>query len=294
MNNKTIHRIVRKVINEALGVNSYVEKAVDGIINKIIKLDASGQLEEKQLTNDIPILIKRGELEYNLIKDNVIKVEFRIYDFRNDEELQKFKENYPQIYTEKMYNASAGKPYKDSQILIRFSVVRAGGKIQNDSYDSLQHELDHALKMALTENGALSRRNYKNSMTRYVMEHGDSNKYVHVAAYMVYYSWPHEQDAFANGLYSYLKHSNPTKENLDELIYKSDYYSIINKMRTFLRALNELEGEEKEKINRLFYISFGSDVDKFSKEVANTLSKYIYKLGRIKTLILQQLSQQKN
>lgn len=47
MKDKTIHKIVRRVVNEALGVNSYVEKAVDGIINRIYELESKGSLEEK-------------------------------------------------------------------------------------------------------------------------------------------------------------------------------------------------------------------------------------------------------
>lgn len=42
MKYKTIHKIVRRVVNEALGVNSYVEKAVDDIIDEIYKYESMG------------------------------------------------------------------------------------------------------------------------------------------------------------------------------------------------------------------------------------------------------------
>lgn len=138
MKDKTIHRIVRRVVNEALGVNSYVENAVDGIINRIYELESNGQLEEKTVTVEFPVLIKRGKLDYNLIKDNKIMVEFRTYDFQSDEDLEYFKENYPEIFNEKMNRGLAYPSNGNKPPMIKISLVRAGGKIQKNSYDILQ------------------------------------------------------------------------------------------------------------------------------------------------------------
>lgn len=291
MKDKTIHKIVRRVVNEALGVNSYVEKAVDGIINRIYELESKGSLEEKTVTVEFPVLIKRGKFDYNLIKDNKIMVEFRTYDFQSDEDLEYFKENYPEIFNEKMNRGLAYPSNGNKPPMIKISLVRAGGKIQNNSYDILQHELDHALKDSLSNKKMNKRNDYKYKMATYMMkdDDGNENKYANAAAWIVYYSFPHERDAFANGLYSELKHSNPTKENLDELIYNSRYYRIITWLRKVLPYFNTIKSEEIELVNRILSISFMCDIDKIIKIGEKTLSEYIRNLGRIKTLILQRL-----
>lgn len=292
MKDKTIHKIVRRVVNEALGVNSYVENAVDGIINRIYELESNGQLEEKTVTVEFPVLIKRGYFDYNLIKDKTIMVEFRTYDFQSNEDLEYFKENYPEIFNEKMNRGLAYSSNTENGLpMIKISLVRAGGKIQKNSYDILQHELDHALKDSLTNKKWNKRNNYKYKMATYMMhdDDGDENKYAKAAAWIVYYSFPHERDAFANGLYSELKHSNPTKENLDELIYNSRYYRIITWLRRVLPYFNTIKSEEIELVNRILSISFMCDINKIIKIGEKTLSEYIRNLGRIKTLILQRL-----
>lgn len=124
MKDKTIHKIVRRVVNEALGVNSYVENAVDGIINRIYELESNGQLEEKTVTVEFPVLIKRGKLDYNLIKDKMIMVEFRIYDFQSNEDLEYFKENYPEIFNEKMNRGLAYSSNTENGLpMIKISLV---------------------------------------------------------------------------------------------------------------------------------------------------------------------------
>lgn len=100
MKDKTIHKIVRRVVNEALGVNSYVEKAVDYIIKEIHKDESDGILEEKQVDGDVPVLIKRGLIYYE-IKNRLLKIIFRIYDFQSNEDLEYFKENYQEIFYKK-------------------------------------------------------------------------------------------------------------------------------------------------------------------------------------------------
>jgi hypothetical protein len=94
--------------------------------------------------------------------------------------------------------------------------------------------------------------------------------------------------------YSVLAHSNPTNENIDNLIYNSDYYTIIVRLRKFLKEFNELQGEERENVDRLVKNKIGYGINKIIKIGERTLSKYIYKMGRIKTLILQRLQQNNN
>ena len=90
-------------------------------------------------------------------------------------------------------------------------------------------------------------------------------------------------------MYSVLAHSKPTKENLDKLIYNSDYYTVIVRLREYLQEFNELQGEERERIDYLLQHKIGYGINKLIKIGETTLSKYIHNLGRIKTLMLQRL-----
>jgi hypothetical protein len=295
MKDKTIHRIVRRVVNEALGVNSYVEKAVDDIIDEIYKYESWGVLPEKTVTVEFPVLIKKGSVDY-YIKDKRILIIFRIYDFQNNEDLEYFKENYSEIFNKKMYHGSTYQSSTDDDIVIRFSLIRAGGKITNYSYNVLQHELDHAIKRVLSGKNYIKpyTNQYRNAQSVISNKEDVNNKYVRYSAWIVYWNLPHEQDAFANGLYSVLAHSKPTKENLDKLIYSSDYYTVIVRLREYLQEFNELQGEERERIDHLLQNKIGYGVSKLIKIGENTLSKFIHNLGRIKTLILQRLQQNNN
>lgn len=295
MKDKTIHKIVRRVVNEALGVNSYVEKAVDYIIKEIHKDESDGILEEKQVDGDVPVLIKRGLIYYE-IKNRLLKIIFRIYDFQSNEDLEYFKENYSEIFNKKMYHGSTYQSSTDDDIVIRFSLIRAGGKITNYSYNVLQHELDHAIKRVLSGKNYIKpyTNQYRNAQSVISNKEDVNNKYVRYSAWIVYWNLPHEQDAFANGLYSVLAHSKPTKENLDKLIYNSDYYTVIVRLREYLQEFNELQGEERERIDYLLQHKIGYGINKLIKIGETTLSKYIHNLGRIKTLMLQRLQQNNN
>lgn len=294
MKDKTIHKIVRRVVNEALGVNSYVEKAVDDIIDEIYKYESMGVLIEKHFDSDIKIVAKKGSVDY-YIKDKRILIIFRIYDFQNNEDLEYFRENYHEIFYKKMYRGSMHHSSTDDDIVIRFSLIRAGGKITDYSYNVLQHELDHAIKLVLSNKKYINGNGGKYNKAVYAMNGEDVNdKYLMRSGRIIYWSFPHERDAFANGLYSVLVHSNPTKENIDNLIYNSDYYATIVNLRTFLQEFNELQGEERKRIDYLVKNKIGYGLNKIIKIGEKTLSEYIRNLGRIKTLILQRLQQNNN
>ena len=66
------------------------------------------------------------------------------------------------------------------------------------------------------------------------------------------------------------------------------------RLRKFLKEFNELQGEERENVDRLVKNKIGYGINKIIKIGENTLSKYIRNLGRIKTLILQRLQQNNN
>lgn len=165
-----------------------------------------------------------------------------------------------------------------------------------DFHVRLQHELDYAIKRILSGKNYIKpyTNQYHNAQSVISNKEDVNNKYVRYSAWIVYWNLPHEQDAFANGLYSVLAHSNPTNENIDNLIYNSDYYTIIVRLRKLLKEFNELQGEERENVDRLVKNKIGYGINKIIKIGERTLSKYIYKMGRIKTLILQRLQQNNN
>jgi hypothetical protein len=66
-------------------------------------------------------------------------------------------------------------------------------------------------------------------------------------------------------LYSVLDHSKSTKENLDKLIYSSDYYTVIVRLREYLQEFNELQGEERERIDHLLQNKIGYGINKIIK-----------------------------
>ena len=154
--NNNIHRIVRRVLNEELGINPIVAKATDDVINQILSKSEDEMFikypnEKRHYTN------KAFNFDYELANGVTVRIGTGIVDFKDYDEYTEFKTNYPKEYR----ILASGRT---SQILgplrIGVTVIRVGGQVIPENYEILQHEIEHAFQRIM-KNGSLSKNKKK-------------------------------------------------------------------------------------------------------------------------------------
>ena len=280
--NNNIHRIVRRVLNEELGINPIVAKATDDVINQIVSKSEDEMFikypnEKRHYTN------KAFSFDYELANGVTVRIGTGIVDFKDYDEYTEFKTNYPKEYR----ILTSGKTSRNlGPLRIGVTVIRVGGQVIPENYEILQHEIEHAFQRIM-KNGSLSKNKKKyNKYTDAMRKSADP--LIRKVGRVNYLSYHYEQDAFANGLYAFLKHSNCDISNIDDIIKSSFFYKTLNEMR---RAVSfwesKLGDEETEAILRE---NFDYGVDIVLKRAKKVVNEFVKRLGRIKTLYLQELA----
>ena len=283
--NNNIHRIVRRVLNEELGINSIVTKATDDVINRILSKSEDEMFtmypnEKRHYTN------KTFNFDYELANGVSVRIGTGIVDFKDYDEYTEFKTNYPKEYR----ILTSGKTSQTiGPLRIGVTVIRVGGQVIPENYDILQHEIEHAFQRIM-KNGSLSKNKKKYKKYTEAMRKS-TDPLIRKVGRVNYLSYRHEQDAFANGLYAFLKHSDCDISNIDDVIKSSLFYRTLNEMR---RAVSfwesKLGDEETEAILRE---NFNYGVDIALKRAKKVVNEFVKRLGRIKTLYLQELTKKK-
>ena len=283
--NNNIHRIVRRVLNEELGINPIVAKATDDVINQILSKSEDEMFtkypnEKRHYTN------KAFNFDYELANGVTVRIGTGIVDFKDYDEYTEFKTNYPKEYR----ILTSGKTSQTiGPLRIGVTVIRVGGQVIPENYEILQHEIEHAFQRIM-KNGSLSKNKKKYKKYTDAMRKS-TDPLIRKVGRVNYLSYRHEQDAFANGLYAFLKHSDCDISNIDDVIKSSLFYRTLNEMR---RAVSfwesKLGDEETEAILRE---NFNYGVDIALKRAKKVVNEFVKRLGRIKTLYLQELTKKK-
>lgn len=281
--NNNIHRIVRCVLNEELGINPIVAKATDDVINQILSKSEDEMFmlypnKNRHYTN------KTFNFDYELANGVTVRIGTGIVDFKDYDEYAEFKTNYPKEY--RILSSGRTSQNVGSPLRIAVYVIRVGGQVIPENYEILQHEIEHAFQRIM-KNGSLSKNKKKYNKYTDAMRKS-AEPLIRKVGRVNYLSYHYEQDAFANGLYAFLKHSDCDISNIDDVIKSSLFYRILNEMR---RAVSfwesKLGDEETEAILRE---NFNYGVDVVLKRAKKAVNEFVKRLGRIKTLYLQQFN----
>ena len=280
--NKNIYRIVRRVLNEELGVSSVVTNATFDIMNQIAnKSDDELRYYPPTINRHYPL--KATNIDYEIANGVTIRLNVSIVDFDSDEELLRFKKLYPKEGSD-ILKAKTSKLTNESKIPINITIVRVGGRITEGNYETLQHELEHAFQKSMKK-GELSDDRYNKNID---VLSKSTNSLLRKVSRVNYLSYKHEQDAFANGLYALLKHSKCDLNEIDDVIKESTFYNTLSEMK---RAVSfwedQLGNEETEAILRK-YFNYGVDI--VLKRAKKVVNEFVKRMGRIKTLYLQEFT----
>lgn len=282
---EALYKTIRNLVNEELGINSQVSNAVD----EIHQLLTNDSVEMR----DIPIgknrhwPCKATNIDYPFVDSKIIRLNICIYDFPSENDMLSYRKQFPQEWRN-IINAKTHQSDEWSKVVITGNLIRVNGKDDINFYNWLQHELTHAFQRLKSNKTELVKdvNKYQNNIK---VIGKSTEEYVRNAARINYYSFKHEQDAFANGLYSVLIHSNCTKDNIDEIICGTKFYAILTKLKKVINEFSRLKGDEFERVDSMIRSNFNYGVDVVIKKGLRDIEEFTYRMGRVKMKILNEL-----
>lgn len=213
------------MINEEKSVSTVVTQLADKILNKIIgTISINSKCYISQYNG---MLFYEGTVKEWLSEETddraQIIIKYIIYDVKNDAELAVVKQIGLDCSTESEKNEIYIISYLNK------------GKFAEDLKPSLYHELTHLYQYHMGMHKNINR--YEHALERYkngtLME-----KYL---ALTIYYSFPHEQDAYVHQFYSMVMNEKPFSD-AETCINNFQYYRIfVKNFNGILQNIKEME-----------------------------------------------------
>lgn len=234
---KKLRNIVKRVINEECGINQEVYDTANKIFS-IIRDDVNEKMEvnEYRQTFGGDAFCMRGEFPIELAGEDVV-VTYNSYVFQDQETYQKYIRQYRTMLMCATSVYSKGK----CQIYVVYNYTNENG-FDESIYDRVQHELEH-LYQQIQSGKSFSNSDLKERVNKGLKMRTQSPN-IFKASFILYCSRQYEQDASANGLYSWLQNGTTDK---NEIVKSS---AIVKNRRICLKYIDELEtlmNDEKER-----------------------------------------------
>ena len=260
-------KIHKQYINEWKSINDDVKKLAITLVRYMwYKSESSEPKFDNYLK--LPFISGSFQFEMNaLFKDNEthfgmesINVWYKIYFVDDEEE-----------YNEKYINfGNSEYNQEDNTIYIRGGLIR--GQFSRTIVDDVYHELNHAFEYGM---GMEKREDLYEKVSNAIQDPNNGEIMVNMCK-MVYYTFPHEQDAFAHQFYGYLN-ANGIDESFEELLYKfPNYVDFQNSIISYSQAVFEKNSDIK---NTLDYLGLAKE--QFDKRWKFGKKRFIKKLRRV-------------
>lgn len=273
---KKIKRMVKKALNEELGISTIVTNSANDILHLIeSNIDKKIEKREYAITLENKGYRVSGDFQYPFC-DTDITIKYESYIFSNDSIYREMIKKYPNI----LMNAHSIVNAYSAEIFVVVNMTYEG--YDESIYDRLQHELEHVYQ-ALMKGGLLSDSELKKRVNK-GLKMAKTDKDIFYAAFILYCSRQYEQDATANGLYSWLCNGTNDKS---QIIHDS---AIVKNRRICLKYLKRLEdlyslnnAETNHKIKRFFGIPLGNIINKgynTCNKMRDKANRAIFKYGK--------------
>lgn len=275
--NKNIHGIVRRVLNEELGINSEVFKTANQILT-LIRQDADKQFEQEEYDEIFECDAYRVDGQISLEFCGVeLLVKYESYIFQDQASYSSAIRRYPS----KLMNASSISD--GTKGILRVSYNRTLENGYDDSIcDRIQHELEHTFQ-SIQKGGVLSNSPLKKRVQNGLSMRGKDDD-IFYASWIMYCSRQYEQDACANGLYNWLCNGEGDK---NEIVFKSALTKNRRITLKYLQRLNELYNTNDENVFRKFKDFFGIPLKQIIQKGYNSAermkdlaNRVIFKYGK--------------
>ena len=188
-----------------------------------------------------------------------INVWYKIYFVDDEEE-----------YNEKYINfGNSEYNLEENTIYIRGGLIR--GQYSRTIVEDVYHELNHAFEYGM---GMEKREDLYDKVSKVIQDPRRSDVCVAMCK-MIYYTFPHEQDAFVHQFYRYLD-ANKMDESFEELLYKFSNFNDFNgSISLYNHAIWNKDSEVKNTLDHL-----GLSKEQFDKRYKFGKKRFINKLRR--------------
>lgn len=278
-----IKQIVIQVLNEELSINQTVVNTSLEIIDDIVNHVSNGEYKLYNITprNKIPhkILI----FNHRFLNDKIIRIHSNVYEFETFDDLISLKNDNLAFY-KKIMSSRSNTQTEDYKIFnLYLNIIYVNNEIIPHVFEVAQHEVEHIFQMSMKK-GQLIRK-----YTRYKKANDNvksEDKLISMIGYLEYAKNNFEIDAVANGIYAFLKHTNCSLEEIDNVIRKSTGYRVCNNIRNIRKTLFYLK--DSKSANDKVISNFNFTIDVAIKHCEHTLHNLLQKIGKIKTLYLKE------
>jgi hypothetical protein len=262
-----IRNIVRRVLNEEMGINDEVYRGANEIFLKIKNdVDKKNENNEYDKTFEGDAYRIRGTFSIKFAKETIL-VTYNSFIFGDEEKYTIYKQKYPRLLMNAYSTYDGGHP----SLFVSYNCIN--GKYDEGIYDRVQHELNHCFQMIKKHDDLCS------SNLRDKVDNGLKKKYkdnnVYMASFILYCARKYEQDACANGLYSWLQNGSSDK---DEIVHNS---AIVRNRRIclkFLKILQSFIGNNEEE--KRIWGELGISLNKILQKGENTCEELKNKANR--------------
>ena len=141
--NRNIHRIVRRVLNEELGINQEVYDASNQVF-ELIQTDF-----KKHNIHGIELNGVNGKVYSNMVECSIhskkVNILYRFYYFDTENDYLAYKKKNPSIT-----KAETNVTDNADEFLIKVNYVVYDGVLNDMLFDQMQHELNHAFQQIIS------------------------------------------------------------------------------------------------------------------------------------------------
>lgn len=253
---KDLHKI-EKIIQEELSISQNVLNIASSIIEDI--KNGLKQTKGTPLNDNKRIYYRKLKLK-NVILDKNVYINVDHYNFHDSN-----------VKTNSNIDVDTSLSSSGAINIIQITCYSISGKlVENKLLDSLFHEIEHIYQSI---KGSIK---LKIPDKLYNIAHNNlyvDDIFIKASAWIIYYSYNYEQDAFVNGLYGFIKNQGPLPqwENLKE----SDAYKSLLGIRKYREILFKIHDDSQ--IQRIFNLS----VDKIIKMSKAAEKRLLNKIGKI-------------
>lgn len=278
----------KQYVNEWKSINDEVKTLADTIVNVMwYKSENDKPIMDRNLkipfiTGEFPLYMETvfndGKNHFGIEKINVY---YRIYFM---DSIQQYNENYDNIGNSE-YNSEENKIYIIDGLI--------EGNFNTSIVEQVYHELSHAFEYGM---GMEKRADLYGKVSN-VLKNGGS-EVEKAMCKMVYYTFPHEQDAFAHQFYAILD-SNDVDDSFDDLLYQfNSYVDFHRSIITYTKAVSNNDdavrmaldylGLSMEQFNKRY--RFGKK--RFERKLRNVYQRHIYELHQKRMTVEGKLKQE--
>lgn len=250
------HRIIdilNEAIDEDLGINQEVDAEAARAAKSIMSNLNGKNAYEK---DSIP---RKEHTESATIGGKTVKFHVTQYFFNSEEEKNKFLRKH-----------IVQRGWVQQMRWICLPIFMVNGEPEEDIFDFLYHEVEHAFQNNLMGHGFGGGNKYAFAISN--LNSGDEN--LRAVCSIVYITTKSEQEGFANGAYGALKH-NSNILTLDDDFKKTDAYQWLKLLHAYIEYVET--HPECESIIR----GFGQTREKFIKFAKESERDYLRRLTRI-------------